>query len=250
MFAEERRKQIVELIRREGRVQVKELAAGFKVTEDAIRKDLRFLDKEGLVHKTYGGAVLPSQFPEFIAYKDRGEEGKQPFAKAATALIRPGDTVFIESSSFTNLMFYELPRMEQVTVVTNSIHGLPELSSKVKLIHVGGIVHEGDEAAYGLLTQQAVSQINFDKCFLRTVGISPEWQVTASLQESLALKQAVMRQSDQSIMLIEDKNWNRRGRYNVCDLRELDTVITNTKEPAIVSKLADHGITVIPVMDN
>ncbi|WP_010272702.1 DeoR/GlpR family DNA-binding transcription regulator [Paenibacillus senegalensis] len=242
MFIEERRKRIVDIIRRDGRVQVKQLAAQFSVTEDAIRKDLRFLDKKGLVHKTYGGAVLPAQLPEFIAYKDRGLEGKHPFAKAAVGLIRPGDTVFIESSSFTNLMFSAMPALKDVTVVTNSIHALPELLTRVSLIHIGGKVHEGDEAAYGCFAMQAIEQMNFDKCFLRTAGISSDWQVTASLEESLELKRAVLKQSDMAIMLIDQKNWNRRGRYNVCDLREMDAVITDTEDPEIIRLLEENEI--------
>lgn len=247
MFAEERRKRIVDLIRDEGRVEVKDLAARFEVTEDAIRKDLRLLDKEGLVRKIYGGAVLPTKLPEFVAYKDRGVVGKLPFAKAAVSLIKPGDTVFIESSTFTNLMFSEMPKMDRVTVVTNSIHGLSELAAKANVIHVGGMVHEGDESSYGLFALQVIGQINFDKCFLRTSGISPEWQVTASLQESLALKQAVIKQSSQSVMLIVHSNWNMRGRYNVCDMREIDTVITNTKEASVLDKLNDNGINILTV---
>ncbi|SHE15171.1 HTH-type transcriptional repressor glcR [Chlamydia abortus] len=248
LFTEERRKRILEQIQREGRVQVKELAVLFSVTEDAIRKDLRFLDQQGLVQKTYGGALLPSKASSFIAYKDRGgTESKKPFAKAAAALIKPGDTVFIESSSYTNLMFYEMEPMPGVTVVTNSIHGLSELASKVKLIHVGGTIHPEDESGYGFFALQTIQQINFDKCFLRTSGISPDWKVSAALQDSLELKQTVIRHSKQKILLIGRNHWNRVHRYNVCELGEMDVVLTDTDDEKILSKLARQGIDVISV---
>ncbi|GIP34689.1 DeoR family transcriptional regulator [Paenibacillus sp. J2TS4] len=206
------------------------------------------LDEQGLVQKTYGGALLPSKASAFIAYKDRGgAEAKKPFAKAATALIEPGDTIFIESSSYTNLMFYEMEPMPGVTVVTNSIHGLSELAAKVKLIHVGGTIHPEDESGYGFFALQTIQQMNFDKCFLRTSGISPDWKVSAALQDSLELKQTVLRHSKQKILLIGKNHWNRVHRYNVCELGEIDVVLTDTDDQMVLSKLDGQGIEVVTV---
>ena len=58
MFIEERHGTIIKLLQQDGRVKVKELSQRFDVSEDCIRKDLRTLEKEGQLKRTYGGAIL------------------------------------------------------------------------------------------------------------------------------------------------------------------------------------------------
>jgi DeoR/GlpR family transcriptional regulator of sugar metabolism len=97
LFNEERRNQILALLENEGRVEVKRLATHFEVTEDSIRKDLRALESRGLLQKAHGGAVPVPRVSGFVPYQERGEpERKRPIARAAVALIQPGETVLIE----------------------------------------------------------------------------------------------------------------------------------------------------------
>ncbi|WP_248926821.1 DeoR/GlpR family DNA-binding transcription regulator [Paenibacillus hamazuiensis] len=243
LFIEERRKRIIELLQQEGRVQVKELAELFSVTEDAIRKDLRFLEGRQQLKKTYGGAVLPSKLAGFVPYKERGEpEKKLPLARIAATLIEPGETVFIESSSYTNLMFRELAPIPGVTVVTNSIHGLAELAGKVRVVQTGGDVHAQDESSYGFFTLSLIRTFNFDKIFLRTSGISSEWQVTTSLRESMELKKTAIAQAKTSVLLVEEEGWHRKDAFNVCDLEDIDIVVTDMQDAAIHKKLRQKGV--------
>ena len=57
MLAQQRQEAIVEEVNEKGSVLVKELAIKYNVTQDSIRKDLSVLQKQGLLKKTYGGAV-------------------------------------------------------------------------------------------------------------------------------------------------------------------------------------------------
>ncbi|MVO98083.1 DeoR/GlpR family DNA-binding transcription regulator [Paenibacillus lutrae] len=243
MFTEERRNKILELLKREGRVQVNQLAGMLAVTEDAIRKDLRFLESNDLLKRTYGGAVLPSKHSSFVPYQERGEPARKlPFAKAAASLIQPGETVFLEASSYTNLIFNEIGPIPDVTFVTNGIYGLPDLIQKVRVIHLGGEIHPKDESCYGSITLDSMASINFTKCFLRTSGITPDWMVTTSLRESLDLKKLAMKNSEQIILLVEESNWNQRDMYNVCSLHEVDLVVTNTADTSIINHMEKDEI--------
>ncbi|WP_312029516.1 DeoR/GlpR family DNA-binding transcription regulator [Paenibacillus sedimenti] len=246
LFNEERRNQIVALLEKEGRVEVKRLAALFGVTEDSIRKDLRALESRGLLQKAHGGAVPVTRVSGFVPYQERGEpERKRPIARAAVALIQPGDTVFIESSSYTHLMFYELGNMPDVTVVTNSIYGLPELVRRVNLIQLGGTVHKQDEACYGPFTLYMLSQINFDKCFLKPAGITEDGKLTTGLQESLAVKQTALKQSERTIVLVDEQDWGRRDVYNVCAIDAIHTIVTNGLPEALAKKWEKKGIAMV-----
>ncbi|MEK8133153.1 DeoR/GlpR family DNA-binding transcription regulator [Paenibacillus filicis] len=242
-FIEERRQRILELLQAQERVTVKQLSTLFTVTEDAIRKDLRYLESLKQLKRTYGGAVLPSALSAFVPYADRGgAERKLPLARLAVQLIEPGDLVFAESSSYTALLLQEMPLLPDVTVVTNSVHGLAELSRKVKVIHLGGTVHAQDEGCYGFHTLAALSHYNFDKCFMRTSGVSADGMVTTSLPETLELKRAVLPLAKQAILLVAEEQWNCKDRYNVGDLDEWNTVITDTKDPQVWTRLRQQGI--------
>ena len=79
------------------------LSGKFEVTEETIRRDLEKLEKEGLVTRTYGGAILNSnvkndeiQFPKRIK-KNKGL--KKEIALKVLKYITPGITLASDSST-------------------------------------------------------------------------------------------------------------------------------------------------------
>src|ERR1039457_3946195 len=60
LLNEERRREILEVLHRDGRVLVKNLSRHFRISQITIRKDLEFLDGQGVIQRTHGGA-LPVQ---------------------------------------------------------------------------------------------------------------------------------------------------------------------------------------------
>ena len=58
MFVQERHQEIMNILHNSGKVVVKDLSTMFNVTEDCIRKDLKSLESQKLLQRTYGGAVL------------------------------------------------------------------------------------------------------------------------------------------------------------------------------------------------
>ncbi|MBQ2999968.1 MAG: DeoR/GlpR transcriptional regulator, partial [Clostridia bacterium] len=71
MLAIERRREILSRLGTDGKVIVSELARDFEVTEETIRRDLERLDREGLVSKTYGGAVAKQSSALDLPYNIR-----------------------------------------------------------------------------------------------------------------------------------------------------------------------------------
>ena len=57
LFNEERRRKILEMMNRDGRVLVKDLADHFKISQITIRKDLEILHNQGAMQRTHGGAL-------------------------------------------------------------------------------------------------------------------------------------------------------------------------------------------------
>jgi DeoR family fructose operon transcriptional repressor len=57
MNAMERYRSIVERVRGKGRASVNDLADHLDVAPETIRRDLSYLEKQGLVQRVHGGAI-------------------------------------------------------------------------------------------------------------------------------------------------------------------------------------------------
>ena len=89
MLAIERRNAILSKLYLDGKVIVSALSQEFDVTEETIRRDLDKLDKEGLVKKSYGGAVLVQNFSTDLPHSVRKKanvEAKQKIAEKISSL--------------------------------------------------------------------------------------------------------------------------------------------------------------------
>ena len=107
MIVIERRNKIKEILLEERSVKVNELAALFDVSEETIRRDLTALEKEGLVKKNYGGAVLvedlidamrtipPVHQRKMHLFEEKDAIGKQarPLYSQERGLIGAGSTM-------------------------------------------------------------------------------------------------------------------------------------------------------------
>ena len=80
MLAVDRRNKITELVQKNKSVIVPELAKLFDVTTETIRGDLEKLEKQGVLVRTYGGALLAEGSESDMAISERDVinfEGKQ-----------------------------------------------------------------------------------------------------------------------------------------------------------------------------
>ena len=131
MLAIERKNEILSILQKEQRVLVAELSTRYHVTEETIRRDLEKLEKEGFVKKTYGGAVLNKNstidMPLKIREKTNRKE-KQKIAQTVASLIEDGESIMLDSSSTSLMIAQELKKKNKLTVITNSVEVLIELS--------------------------------------------------------------------------------------------------------------------------
>src|SRR5262249_46844428 len=145
LLPEMRRRAIAERLRTEGGGSVSEFEKAFEVSSMTIRRDLLQLERLGLAKRTHGGAVAPHLAGHEDSFTQRlgiDVDAKRRLAVKAAALVAPGETVFIDSSSSAYYVAREiLENGQPATIITNSVPVL-ELSSltddRVEIIGVGG----------------------------------------------------------------------------------------------------------------
>ena len=161
MLALERRNLILEKLQTEKRVVVSELSQLYEVSEETIRRDLDKLEKEGLATKSYGGAVIKEDVSidlPFNIRKNQNVGGKQKMAELAASLVKEGDHIFLDASTTAVFVAKALKEKERLTVITNSMEILLELSdvSGWNIISTGGVMKEGYLAFLGSRTEEAI----------------------------------------------------------------------------------------------
>src|SRR5581483_1685824 len=111
---DKRAKDILHLLLREGKSSVDHLIAALGASPASIRRDLARLEKQGLVHRTHGGAMLADSGPSvyepfrfdatFHVREDRFAAEKQRIARAAAAQVQENETIGLCAGTTTTLL--------------------------------------------------------------------------------------------------------------------------------------------------
>jgi len=131
----ERRQIITTLVRERGSVQVAPLAERFGVSMQTIRKDLHFLTKRGVAERSYGGAILAGAVnvtaePAVEAKRSIHTDEKIRIGKLAAAMVRPGESVVLDSGTTTLQIAQHLADDEDITVLTNAARTAPSTARR------------------------------------------------------------------------------------------------------------------------
>ena len=121
MLNEERRRAIIEVLDREGRVLVTDMARKFDTSQVTIRKDLEVLHAHGLVHRTHGGA-LPAregalEDPTLREKEKLHRKEKLHIASAAAALVKEGQVVILDSGTTTTAIARALRNFHNLSLI-------------------------------------------------------------------------------------------------------------------------------------
>ena len=172
--AEQRRDQLLELVRQRGFASLPDLAGELAVSESTVRRDLDFLEEIGEAQRTHGGVFYTGASPKLPHFDQRQSthwDKKRQIARAASALIEEGDTVLLDGGSTT----YELARLlvgRTLQVVTNSlpVANLFASSEASDLVLVGGDMHPRTGVALGPFANEMLEKVNVRWAVLSVAG--------------------------------------------------------------------------------
>lgn len=238
MFTEERLEQILDILNKNGRVNVKELSEQFNVSEGMIRKDLQKLEKKGLLQRTYGGAILSRKMSKISPINTRinlNLDSKELIAEKAFDIITDGDVIFLETSSINFLLAKLIAKSDKkITLATNMIM-IPPLfndNETVTLICIGGLYDKESGGVSGSEVIKSISRYTFTKGFLGCSGINLITDsVGTNTSEDGNVKEIIVSNSKEVFLLAEKEKFNVDSIYNYAPLEEFDAVITDSDIP-------------------
>lgn len=253
MLSLERKQEIAKLINKHKSIKVNELSSLFNVTEETIRRDLEKLEKENILKRTYGGAVVIEKPGEDLSFFERVREHmdeKKKLAKYVAEFVMDGDTIMLDSSTTALEVGKVVQDDRQVTLLTNSLNACLELSGNghFKIMSTGGILNTKTMSFEGPAAVQSLQNYYADKVIFSCKGIDFERGLMESDEYVAEIKKEMIRSAKQVILVVDQSKFDKTSLVKIDDFSKVDILITNFKiDERWMTKLDQFDVQVIVI---
>ena len=248
MFRMARLYEIQAHLERDGSVTVSELAGKLRKTQITIRRDLQFLESEGVLRRTHGGAVAcvapHGDFPRYDLRERAHPKEKSTIARKAAEFITDGDSLIINAGTTTHELAFHLRRFNDLQVVTNGLTLAPELahSPNAQVLMIGGETDFMKLGTVGPVAEEMMENIHVTKAFLGVAGVSLEHGLLMYSPAQARINAAFVRSANHVTVLVDSSKFASNFIYRVAPLGDVDRIITDSKiEPDIRDALEQAG---------
>jgi len=230
-----RHDEIISLIKNNGFVTVEEMASLFNVTPQTIRRDINFLDGEGVISRYHGGAGL-SVSTENVAYRHRKEiflNEKKKIAGKVSSMIQDSSSLFINIGTTTELVANELMNHNKLKVITNNLNVAAIMSKKddFEVIVTGGIVRGRDCGITGEATVKFIRQFKVDIGIIGISGIDLDGTLLDFDFREVHVARTIIENSRKVYLVSDHSKFGRNPMVKLGSITEIDTLITDRKPP-------------------
>ena len=249
MLARMRRQQILEELQLKGGVRLTELSETFLVSEMTVRRDLDALERDGLIERVHGGAVLAqrgTEEPGFEKKALREQPEKSAIAEHAARLVKPGSAIALSAGTTTWALARQLSRIDQITVVTNSMNVWHELQQGGRVgttvILTGGEFRTPSDALVGPTADAAIRSLYFDLLFLGVHGMDPVAGLTTPNISEAETNRAFISRCRKLVVVVDHTKWRTTALCTMAELSEVDVLVTDDALPADARRLLESQV--------
>lgn len=256
MFVTERRKLIVNLLKENKRVTVKDLATQLRVSEATLRSDLNQLEMEGLLKRTHGGGVLNEEFKNistnennFYIREKKNKNEKIKIAEEAIKTIDSKQCILLDGSSTVLELAKILKTLPiQLTVLTSGLQTALELKDnpQITVILIGGVVTKGSNTIEGTMGLSILRHINIDTMYTSANGFTITSGLTDFNLYEVALKQEMIKRANKVIGLIDSTKIGVTSSAVFATIDDIDCIITDKQiETEVTTEIMKNGVNLI-----
>ncbi len=221
MLTEQRKRHLLDLLARDGRVVAADAARDLTLSEDTIRRDLRELAAEGRLTRVHGGALplSPTHLP-MDQRRDRQADAKARLARAAAPLVKPGMVIAIDGGTTNAALIRALPRDLTATVVTHSptIAASLEHHAGVEVVLLGGRLYRHSMVALGPSVNEGYARIRADIAFVGVTGLDPKAGLTTGDWAEAEAKRALLNCGARRAVLVTPDKIGTASPFRVAGL--------------------------------
>ncbi len=231
MFFTKRHEEILAILKEKGACSVRLLSTLLFVSEPTIRRDLTVLESENKIKRTFGGAVINTDFNvevPLILRETQNIRIKEELALEAVKFIMDDAVIFLDASSTVSYIIKHLSKFKNLTVITNSPKNSLRLAElKIRSFSTGGEMLENSFAYVGVSAQDFIGKFNADLFFFSCRGITADGTLNDSSIEETEIRKAMMKNSKKNIFICSSDKLGKKYMYNLCSYTEVDEIISD-----------------------
>lgn len=243
MLVNERHNQIIQELRNDPHITVKELAGKLNFSEPTIRRDLTELHRRGIITKYYGGAILNEGTTDreipFVIRENEKSQTKSEIGMLATKYISDGMVIMLDGSTSAYHLVPYLSRYKDIVVITSGAKTALALAElHIPVFSTGGKMQPNSFAYIGREAEDTVRRYNADIMFFSCRGLSDDGMMSDPAIEESNLRRVMFEKCKQKYLLCDGSKFGKTYFYNMGSVSELDGVISDQPLPeSIASKL-------------
>ncbi len=246
-----RRKEILDILARDGQVRVSSLAQTLNASVVTIRSDLSALEADGYLERVSGGAVQTVKNFYNLDFQRRKQENiemKKQIAIRAASLVSDGETLMINSGTTTYLTAVELKKRKNLNIVTNSLNVAMELGAvpTFRVILLGGDINVQYSFVYGADAAEQLNRYKAERCILSVDGVCDQWGLTTYHAEESLIDRKMMERSRETMIVADSSKLGHESFATVCELNRAHIWVTDEgADDASVDDIMRLGLRVL-----
>ena len=251
----ERRMEIVKIINMHKSATVAEIVEWIGASPATVRRDLAWLDEQGLIVRTHGGAtaidyssqaLLRGSVPSYEQRLNEYMEEKRSIGQCAAGHIHDGETIILDASTTNHYVLPFLAKKRDLTIITNSLYisnelmTIGEANSSLTVICSGGTLYRRSHSFIGMVAEQSLSQFYVDKAFIGLRGISAHHGLTSPFSEEIPVKRQMIKCAKEVFILADHTKFNVASASLIAPLNIVHTLITDAGvAPEVVRQISN-----------
>lgn len=245
-----RQQAITDVVIAEGTVRIEQLVERFGISLMTVHRDLDELENRGILRKGRGVATATSTSlieSSDVYRSSRQSEEKEALALAAMEFVEPNQAIFLDDSTTVMHMAKHLPAKAPLTVITNVLTLINELSGArgITLLALGGEYYNWCSAFMGRMTTDAIANLRADTAIMSTSAITDDIAFHQTVA-TVDTKRAMFDSAKTRILLADHTKFDRRAVHAIVPLARFDIVIVDSGTRAEhVKRLRAQGINVV-----
>ncbi|MEA2067211.1 MAG: DeoR/GlpR family DNA-binding transcription regulator [Thermotogota bacterium] len=244
--------KILDYLKKHTSLTTRKLSKLLNVSENTIRRDLRFLDNQGLINRDRNGAMISTFHPEtnFLLNLKKMKDEKTIIAKKAINIIKEGELIAFSGGTTTYSVATELENvpLTDLTIITNTVNiaqYLLDSRKHFKVILTGGIPREGFYECTGIIAERVVKQFNIDKFFMGVNGISEQGGFSFFDLEEAEIAQTFLQQSKETYVVADSSKYDLTQKTKVADFTDVKGVISEQVPEKYKKLFQDNRVVVL-----
>ncbi len=248
-----RHQEILNKLEKDGSVEVLDLCEELNVSAVTIRKDLKLLENKGLLYRSHGGALQNNPYINEKPINEKEHlhaEIKKKIGATAAKLIKDDIAIIIASGTTVLALAKAIQPKPQLTAITSSLNIAIELNrhQDLEVIQLGGAIRKSSFSTTGPYGESMLDHFSCSKLFLGIDGLDIDFGLTTTSLEEAHLNRKMIKAAQETIVLADSSKFGRRGFGKICDLEEVDHIITDTQVSLnFVRILKEKGIKITQV---